>query len=136
MATSRGFGVEEVLVGAAAADTGVVGFSPTLGTLVLELALEAKKVLLTDTDLKVAGFLAEEVLEWPLSSFLEWSVFEASVSEPPLVLTSAELTTSSTISLTSLSTIAVEDSPFKSGPAGVSAGGFSEASRLPSSVCA
>lgn len=52
------------------------------------------------------------------------------------MLTSAELTTSSTMSLTNLSTIAVEDSPFKSGPAGVSAEGFSEASRLPSSVCA
>lgn len=62
-ATSLGFGVAEALVGVAADDTGVVGFSPTFGAPVLAAALDAKKVLLTETDLKVAGFLVDEVLE-------------------------------------------------------------------------
>lgn len=133
LATRRGLGVVEVPVGVVDVGTGVAGFSPILGLLALEVALDARKVLLTETDLKVAGFLVEEVLEWPLSSFF----LDVSVSEPPLMLTSAELTTSSTISLTSLSTIATEESPFKttSGHAGASWVGFVEASRLPSSVC-
>lgn len=133
LATKRGLGVVEVPVGVVVDGTGVAGFSPTLGLLALEVAFDARKVLLTDTDLKVAGFLVEDVLEWPLSSFF----FEVSVSEPPLMLTSAEFTTSSTMSLTSLSTIEVDDSPFTSasGPARASLLRFVEASRLPSSVC-
>lgn len=136
LATSLGFGVAEALVGVAAEDTGVVGFSPTLGAPVLEAALAAKKVLLTETDLKVAGFFVDEVLEWPLSSFLDASGFEASVSDPPLTLTSAELTTSSTMSLTSLSTITVvdDDSPLTSGPAGLPARDFVALSVPPSSA--
>lgn len=132
-ATSLGFGVAEALAGVAAEDTGVVGFSPTLGAPVLEVALDAKKVLLTETDLKVAGFFVDEVLEWPLSSFLDASGLEASVSDPPLTLTSVELITSSTISLTSLSTITLDDdSPLISGPAGAPARGFVAFSAPPS----
>lgn len=134
-ATSLGFGVAEALVGVAAEDTGVVGFSPTLGAPVLEVALDAKKVLFTETDLKVAGFFVDEVLEWPLSSFLDASGLEASVSDPPLTLTSVELITSSTISLTSLSTITLDDdSPLMSGPAEVPTRGFVAFSAPPSSA--
>lgn len=87
------------------------GFSPTLGATLAEAPFEAKKVLLTETDLKVVGLLTDDDLTWPFSSFLD---FEASVSEP-LTLTSAELTTSSTRSLTSLSTTTLaEGSPFSS----------------------
>lgn len=120
-ATSLGLGVAEVLAGLAVGGTGVVGFSPTLGAPVLEAALDAKKVLFTETDLKVVGFFVDEVRECPLSSFLDASCFEASVSDPPLTLTSAELITSSTMSLTSLSTITVveDESPLTSGPAGL-----------------
>ena len=59
----------------------------------------ARKVLLTDTDLKLEGFLTDEERTLPLSSLsFEISVFDASVSDPPLTLTSAELTSSSTMS--------------------------------------
>lgn len=119
----------------AAEDTGVVGFSPTLGTLALEVALEAKNVLLTETDLKVAGRLADEVREWPFSSRFAGSGLEASVSEP-LLLTAVEFTTSSTMSLTSLSTMALLGSPLASAPAGASAEESSDTSGLPSSVFA
>lgn len=132
-ATSLGLGTLEVVVGVAAEDTGVVGFSPTLGTLVLEVALEAKNVLLTETDLKVAGRLVDEVRTCPFSSRFAESCLEASVSEP-LLLTSAEFTLSSTMSWTSLSTIVVLGSPFASGPAGASAEDFSGKSGVPSSV--
>lgn len=118
-----------------AEDTGVVGFSPTLGLLVLEVALEAKNVLLTETDLKVAGRLADEVRMCPFSSRFAGSCLEASVSEP-LLLTSAEFTTSSTMSCTNLSTIVVLGSPFASDAAGASAEEISETSGLPSSFFA
>lgn len=139
LATSLGFGVVEVLGGAAEA-TEVGALSPTLGAFAFDVTLDARKVLLTETDLKVAGFLTEEVLEWPLSSFFEMSGFEASVSEPPLMLTSAELTTSSTMSWTNLSTTALDESPPFTSPdaaaaAGASAEEISGASTLPSSVC-
>lgn len=62
-ATSLGLGVLDVLGRTAAEGTGVVGFSPTFGAFVLEAALEARKVLFTETDLKVAGRLVEEVRE-------------------------------------------------------------------------
>lgn len=113
----------------------MVGLSPTLGALVLEVAFEAKKVLFTETDLKVAGRFVEEVRECPFPSGFEGSCREASVSEP-LMLTSAEITASSWSSLTVLSTAEVElDSPLVSGPRGASADGFSETetSGLPSS---
>jgi len=56
-------------------------------------ALDARKVLLTETALKVVGFLTvDEVLSWPLSSFrgFDESALDASVSDPPLTLTSVE----------------------------------------------
>lgn len=134
-ATSLGLGTLELVVGVAAEDTGVVGLSPTLGALVLEVALEAKNVLLTETDLKVAGRLDDDVRTWPFSSRFAESCLEASVSEP-LLLTSAEFTDSSTMSWTSLSTIAVLGSAFASGAAGASAEGFSEKSGVPFSVFA
>jgi hypothetical protein len=57
----------------------------------------ARKVLLTETALKVAGFLAvDEDRTW-LPSLLFESPLDASVSEPPLTLTSAELIWSSTL---------------------------------------
>lgn len=58
-------------------------------------ALDARNVLLTETALKVAGFLTDDAERlWPLSpSFCP--VREASVSEPPLILASAEFTWSS-----------------------------------------
>jgi hypothetical protein len=56
-----------------------------------------RNVLLTDTDLKLWGFLTvEEARAWP-NDDLSLDV-DASVSDPPLTLTSAELTSSSTIS--------------------------------------
>ncbi len=62
--------------------------------------------MLTETDLKLAGFLtADEVLECPFSPSLPpliRSGRECSVSDPPLMLASAELTRSSTISAMSL----------------------------------
>lgn len=61
-------------------------------------ALEAKKVLFTETALKVAGFLAEEfVRPCSLSLSLCRPNREASVSDPPLKLTSAEYDCSSEI---------------------------------------
>lgn len=82
-------------------------------------ALLPRKVLLTDTDLKVAGFLmADEVLLCALSPSLEAvpSGLDASVSEPPLTLTSAEFTKSSTMSESCLPPISSEEAaPFTRG---------------------
>lgn len=125
-----------MLVSVAADGTGVVGFSPILGALVPDTALEAKKVLLTETDLKVAGRLVEEVRECPWPSDFARSFRDASVSEP-LLLTSVEFKTSSTRSSTSFSASeAALDSPLASGPAGACAEVVSETetSGLPSSV--
>lgn len=66
----------------------------------------ARKVLLTETGLKEVGFFtADAVRTWPFSSpaVFEVSAFEASVSDPPLTLTSAELTIDSTFSVSGLS---------------------------------
>lgn len=60
--------------------------------------LAARNVLFTDTGLKEVGFLTVEVLRvWPFSSPVpfEVSAFAASVSDPPLTLTSAELSSAS-----------------------------------------
>ncbi len=81
--------------------------------------LAAKKVLLTDTALKLFGFAAvEEVRMWPLPSANLWerSALDASVSEPPLTLTSVELTSSSTMSVICLCSISSEDPPFRAVP--------------------
>lgn len=64
-------------------------------------ALAARNVLLTDTDLNVVGFLAvDDVRTCPLSPslFLSAPSLDVSVSDPPLMLGSAEFTRSSTIS--------------------------------------
>jgi len=67
--------------------------------------LAARNVLLTETDLKLVGFLTAEALrKWLLSSSLD---FEASVSEPPLTLTSADCTSSSTRSVACLFSISL-----------------------------
>lgn len=76
--------------------------SPGLATPGVPAALAARKVLLTETDLNVVGFLAvDDVRTCPLSSpslFFAASTLEVSVSDPPLMLGSAEFTRSSTIS--------------------------------------
>lgn len=64
------------------------GRSAVLDGVTVVFALAARKVLLTDTALKVAGFFTDEsVRECPRSPS-RWRV--PSVSEPPLTLTSAE----------------------------------------------
>lgn len=96
LATSRGFdATNEAEPGGGVP---VLGFSAGLLAELGAAALEARNVLLTETALKVAGFLANEaVLAWPLSpSFsFEPSARDASVSEPPLTLASVELAWSS-----------------------------------------
>lgn len=75
-------------------------FSPSFAT-PGAAALAARNVLLTDTALKTAGFrAAEDARACPLSPFLLLSASkrEVSVSDPPLMLGSAEFTKSSTIS--------------------------------------
>lgn len=74
--------------------------------------LAARNVLLTETDLKLSGFLtADELRVLPLSSSLD---LDASVSEPPLTLTSADCTSSSTRSVICLFSISSGD-PFAGG---------------------
>lgn len=85
----------------------------------VEAPLAARKVLLTETALKEVGFLTDdEVRPCPFSSGLSFDR-EASVSDPPLMLTSAEFTRSSTMSaicLFSISFVAVlAASPFTYG---------------------
>lgn len=72
-----------------------VGFvSLSFGVVLGAGALDARNFLLTDKALNVAGFLTvEPVRTWFLSPSL---ALEASVSDPPLTLASAELTLSST----------------------------------------
>lgn len=70
------------------------GLSAVFAEALLAFAFAARKVLLTETALKVAGFLTDEpVRPCPLSPslLLTPSAFDASVSEPPLALASAEL---------------------------------------------
>lgn len=115
-AISRGRDVDRVaaLVGGVLEPT--AGLSVVLAEALLTDALAARKVLLTETDLKVAGFLADEpVRAYPLSSslFLEPSPREASVSDPPLVLASAEFSWSSTLVMCLLATSSLPALPFK-----------------------
>lgn len=95
LATSRGRDADR------AADPGGGVLDPPIGRSIgfeatLELlALAARKVLLTETALKVAGFLAAEPVRlWLLSPSF---ALEASVSDPPLTLTSVECNCSSTL---------------------------------------
>lgn len=72
----------------------VFDLSATFVVLIGVAALDARKVLLTETALKVAGFLTDDpVRPWLLSPSLsfELSARDASVSDPPLALASAEL---------------------------------------------
>lgn len=65
-----------------------VGRSTVLAAALELFALAARKVLLTETALNVAGFLAADPVRlWFLSPS---RVRDASVSDPPLTLTSAE----------------------------------------------
>lgn len=84
--------------------------------------LEVRKVLLTLIALKDAGFLmAEEARPWLFASSLVFDASDlaASLSDPPLMLTSVEFTRSSTMSdmcLFSISSVATaEASPFTCG---------------------
>lgn len=94
-ATSRGRETESVADPGGGVLVPVVGFSPALETVLPGAALAAKNVLFTETALNVAGFLAaaEPVRPWLLSPSLclAQSEREASVSDPPLTLASAEL---------------------------------------------
>jgi hypothetical protein len=84
--------------------------------------LAARKVLLTDTALKV-GFLAtEEVLAWLLSSSFafEESVRAGSVSDPPLTLVSVKLSCSSTLVMCLFSMSSVTRPPFTAAEVGSS----------------
>lgn len=95
-ATNRGRNVVEV--GPAGVLVAVKEiFSPIFGVDVPD-TLAARKVLLTDTDLNDASFLTlESVRRCPLPSLADFvvSAFDASVSDPPLTLTSAEATLAS-----------------------------------------
>lgn len=99
LATSRGRGVAvDAVPCAATRPAPVAGLSLGFEGPVAGAPLDARKVLFTDTDLKDVGFLTvEEVRAWPFSSSLSLDR-DASVSDPPLMLTSAEFTRSSTIS--------------------------------------
>lgn len=78
---------------------GAVPLSPSFEGAAAVAPLAARKVLFTETGLKDANFFTVDAERtWPFSSprFLV-SAFEASVSDPPLTLTSAELTIASTL---------------------------------------
>lgn len=92
------------------------GLSELLAEPLVAEVFAARKVLLTETDLKVAGLLAEEpVRPCPLSSsrFLEPSPREASVSDPPLALASAEFSCSSTFVMCLLANSSLPMLPFE-----------------------
>jgi hypothetical protein len=102
-ATSRGRNVDDAgPAGVVVEDKDI--FSPILDGVVVPEAFAARKVLFTDTDLKDANFLTlESVRKCPLPSTAALiSAFEASVSDPPLTLTSAEATFESIFSVLSL----------------------------------
>jgi hypothetical protein len=102
-ATSRGLGADK--------DKGAAGTEPTtplspgLAKVVPVEPLAARNVLFTETALNDFGLTVEADRPWPFSSvwLFEVSAFVASVSDPPLTLTSAELTTPSPPSLSGLS---------------------------------
>lgn len=100
LATSRGR--LEVSVPPGAGELVVAGaFSAVLDCVLGAELFALRKVLLTLTALKEAGFLtAEEPRPWLFASslVLEASDLAASLSDPPLMLTSVEFTKSSTMS--------------------------------------
>ena len=100
LATNRGLNDKEAPLGAAA---GVAVLSPSLDG--VAVALAARNFLFTDTGLNDANFFTvDAVRTWPFpsASIFEVSAFEASVSDPPLTLTSAEMTFGSTSSVSCL----------------------------------
>lgn len=98
-ATNRGLDTDSVADPVGGVLEPDFALSLTFAVLVGAVALDARKVLLTETALKVAGFLTEDAARpWFLSPSLSFalSAREASVSEPPLTLAAAELARSST----------------------------------------
>lgn len=98
-------------------DAAPMVLSPSLPA-VATAPFAARKVLLTDTDLNDVGFFtADTVREWPLRSpsFFVESPLDASVSEPPLTLTSVEFTSSSTMSVMCLFSNSSAGEPFRRG---------------------
>jgi hypothetical protein len=120
LATKRGRAAVRDMVPAGDARVDeAVDLSATFEGALVEAPLAARKVLLTETGLNEAGFLTdEEVRPWPFSSGLSFDR-EASLSDPPLMLTSAEFTRSSTMSEICLFSIssgaALTVSPFTCG---------------------
>lgn len=117
-ATSRGrFGA--VVVGpVCGAVAPVAGFSPSFEGAVGATPFAARKVLFTETGLNEANFLTVDVVRaCPLSSptAFEASAFEASVSDPPLTLTSAEMPPASAGSALSSLTSFFSFAPFTRG---------------------
>jgi hypothetical protein len=113
-ATSLGRDAESVDVAVCDVDNPELAmvFSPTFIVVPVDGRL-ARKVLLTETALKVAGFLTvEDVLICPFSPSLLFDL-DASVSDPPLTLTSAELIWSSTLLMSLFSISSALGLPFK-----------------------
>jgi hypothetical protein len=93
-ATNRGRAGAVVKGPGCAAVVPVAGFSPGFKGEAVVVPLAARNVLFTETGLKEVNFLTVDVERtWPFSSpeFFEVSAFVASVSDPPLTLTSAEM---------------------------------------------
>ena len=102
----------------------VAALSPSFAGVAGVGPLAARKVLLTATGLKDIGFFTvDAVRTWTLSSpaVFEVSALEASVSDPPLTLTSAELMTDSTFSVSGLTSSfsSLSALPFTRGASGV-----------------
>jgi hypothetical protein len=111
LATSFRREADDVAVGC-----GVVEVDPAADSgrdVALVALLDARNVRFTETDLKLWGFLTvDEDRACPFSpASFAVSVLDASVSEPPLTLASAELTSSSIISVICLFSISSAD-PF------------------------
>jgi hypothetical protein len=95
-ATSLGFDTKDADAVAELAVELPVPLSPGLGGVGPVAPFAARKVLLTDTALNDIGFLTvEEVRTWPSTVPFD---FTASLSDPPLTLTSADVTATSAAS--------------------------------------
>jgi hypothetical protein len=138
-ATNRGLAAVLKAPGWAAA--AVAALSPSFEGVAGVAPFAARKVLLTDTGLNDVGFFtADAVRTWPFSSpaVFEVSAFDASVSDPPLTLTSVELTNDSTLSVSGLSS-SLSALPFTRGASegtswlSVSVGFYAQISKLLSS---
>lgn len=95
-ATSRGFDIRVADAVAELVAELPAPLSPDLGGVGPVAPFAARKVLLTDTALNDIGFLTvEEVRTWPSAVLFD---FTASLSDPPLTLTSADVTATSAAS--------------------------------------